>query len=299
MPVADPEPGGALGEALDERVVERAGHVDPLDPGADLPAVRKRPPQRALDCAVEIGVLEDEHRILAPELQRDRAQPLGRADCDPRAGGRRAGEHDGVDPVVADEGLADRGTWTLNDADEARRRPRLAKQTLDHASDERCQLRRLQDDAVAGGDRRRSLADRETDREVPRSDDRHDPERLVTDRTALVQQDGLAERQASRRERRLTRAGEPFERLDGDEQVVGVRLHQWLARLVDDRVRQREVVGDDRAGDPAQHGCTLGVGRPRPALLGGAGLGHGLGDLDGLRHRDLCRARAASPGRPG
>ena len=150
------------------------------------------------------------------------------ADCDPRAGGRRAGEHDGVDPVVADEGLADRGTWTLNDADEARRRPRLAKQTLDHASDERCQLRRLQDDAVAGGDRRRSLADRETDREVPRSDDRHDPERLVTDRTALVQQDGLAERQASRRERRLTRAGEPFERLDGDEQVMGVRLHRGL-----------------------------------------------------------------------
>ena len=103
-------------------------------------------------------------------------------DCDPRAGGRRAGEHDGVDPVVADEGLADRGTWTLNDADEAGRRPRLAEETLDHASDERRQLRRLQDDGVAGGDRRRRLADRETDREVPRSDDRHDPERLVTDR---------------------------------------------------------------------------------------------------------------------
>ena len=82
VPVADPQRARAVDEPLDERVVQRAVDVDALDTRADLAAVRERPPERALDGAVEIGVVEHEHRILPAELERDRAQALARPTRD-------------------------------------------------------------------------------------------------------------------------------------------------------------------------------------------------------------------------
>ena len=150
--VADPQGRGPGHEALDERVVQRAVHVDPLDARADLAAVREGAPERALDGAPEIGVVEHEHRILATELERHGAEPLGGALRDPAPGRGRAGEDDRVDPVMADERLADGRARPLHDPHETGRGARLAEEPLDGGAAVRGQLGRLEDDGVAGGD---------------------------------------------------------------------------------------------------------------------------------------------------
>ena len=91
----------------------------------------ERPPQRALDGAVEIGVVEDEHRVLPAKLEHRRAEPLGGGlrDGSPDLGGSR--EDDAADPAMADEGVADGLAGALDDADEARRGPGASEELLD------------------------------------------------------------------------------------------------------------------------------------------------------------------------
>src|SRR5207253_6821424 len=47
LAAADPQAPRPARELLDERLLKRPCDVDALDPGADLPAVRERTPQRA------------------------------------------------------------------------------------------------------------------------------------------------------------------------------------------------------------------------------------------------------------
>ena len=147
-----------VGEPVDERVVESRRHGDPLDPRARLAAVREGAPERALDGPVEVGVVEHEHRVLAAELEHDRAESLGRGPRDVPADLDRAREHDpramprwrtSASPDVA---------RALHDADEPGGRAGPAEQLLDPGAGERRQLRGLDDRGVPRGDRRRGLA---------------------------------------------------------------------------------------------------------------------------------------------
>ena len=74
---ADPKRARPLDERVDEARVQIARDVDPLDADAHLAAVRERSPRRAFDGTLEVGVAEDEHRVLAAELEDHRPQELG------------------------------------------------------------------------------------------------------------------------------------------------------------------------------------------------------------------------------
>ncbi len=104
-------PGAAadlVGQLRHELVVGRLLDVDPLDRDADLAGVHHPAPGRGVGGAVEIGVGEDDHRVLAAELEADRGQRLRRPRHHLAPGAIGAGELDEVD--VVDQraaGLAD------------------------------------------------------------------------------------------------------------------------------------------------------------------------------------------------
>ena len=87
---------GALHEPLDEPVVDLVGDEHPLHRDAELAGVGEARPHRAFRRLVEVGVAQDQDRVLAAELQRAADQPLRAALGDQLAGGRRAGEADVV-----------------------------------------------------------------------------------------------------------------------------------------------------------------------------------------------------------
>ena len=102
--------------------------------------------------------------------------------CDGAPDLRRPGEHDTADPVVADERVPDGLARALDDADEPRRGAGTSEQLLHPGAGVRRQLRRLEDDGVAGGDRGRRVPKRQRERKVPGRDDRDDSQRVVSNR---------------------------------------------------------------------------------------------------------------------
>ena len=259
---------------------------DPLDPRAGLAAVRERAPEGALDGALEIGVVEDEHRVLAPELEHDRAQAVGRGPRDAPADLDRAGEHDRRDPAMADERLADLAA-ALDDAHQAGRRTGPPEQLLDESAGERRQLRGLHDRGVPRGDRRRNLPERDRERVVP---GRHDPdhaERLIAQRAALLAQDELREADTLLAQHPSEIVGMPSARVRRDDEVVGVRLGQWLPRLERDGACNRIGVLDERVDHPPKKRAAAFEGLACERRLGQPRLGDDLRQLLGRRDLDV------------
>ncbi len=149
-------------------------------------------------------------------------------------------------------------------------------------------LGRLQDDAVAGGERRRELPHRHQDGEVPRDDLADDAERLVE-----VVGDGRLVDLGERAFLRADAAGEVAEVIDGERQVGGHRLADRLA--VVDRLDGGEL-GEVRlhaVGDLEQDGGAGGRRRLAPGVGGGVRGVERLLDVLGGRAGDLADDLAA------
>ncbi len=156
-----------LDQFRDELVVDGLLDVDPLDREADLAGVVHPAPGRGVGGPVEVGVGEDDHRILAAELEADRGQGLGGACHHLAAGSVGACELDEVDLVdqgatglaaamhaVEDVGGADLLLPRLDDLGQAQRR----------------ELGGLDDYCGPGLQGRDRVAHRQGEREVPGAD---------------------------------------------------------------------------------------------------------------------------------
>ena len=86
----------ALDELGPEPVVDLVGDEHPLHRDAQLAGVGEARPDRALGGPVEVGVAQDQDRVLAAELERAADQPVGALLRDQLAGGGGAGEADVV-----------------------------------------------------------------------------------------------------------------------------------------------------------------------------------------------------------
>ena len=75
--LADAQRANFLGDFRDELVVDGLLDVDALDRDARLPGVLHRVVGREVGGALEVGVGEHDHRVLAAELQRGGDQPPG------------------------------------------------------------------------------------------------------------------------------------------------------------------------------------------------------------------------------
>ena len=87
----------ALEYLLCELICDFIDDVDALGPAADVAAVQKRSHDRAAGRVVEVGVLTDDHRVLAAELQRARDELASTRFRDGSAGLDTSGERDLVD----------------------------------------------------------------------------------------------------------------------------------------------------------------------------------------------------------
>ena len=76
----------------------------------------------------------------------------------------------------------------VEDADQALGQPRLLEGLADPLAEQRRQARRLQDDAVAGHQRDRDLAERDRPRVVPGRDHADDAERLEGELRLLAEE---------------------------------------------------------------------------------------------------------------
>ena len=177
----DPQAAHGVGEPAPERrvVVQRR-----LDDGqarrrALLPGVAERRAHEVAQGEVEVGGLADHHRVLAARLG-DQAQRRLPVEEHPRrlVG---AGEGDGVDVGVGDEMPADVVVGAAHELDDVGRHARLVD--VAHQLDRRGDRLggRLEQHGVAGGEGGDDAVGRDRDREVPRSGDEHDAERVGVD----------------------------------------------------------------------------------------------------------------------
>src|SRR5262249_31352359 len=122
---------------------------------------------------------EDDVRRLAAELERDALDRPGRARHDAPTYLGRPGEADLCDIRMLDEPLPDDRALPDEHVDDAVGNPRVVDQLREAQCRQRRQLRRLEHDRVAAGERRAELPARDVEWEVPRHDQPDDAERLA------------------------------------------------------------------------------------------------------------------------
>ena len=149
--VAEDDALGALGEAVEEGVVEAALDEDAGGVGADLAGGVEVAEHGAADGRLEVGVVEDQQRGLAAELEGDRLEAGGGGRVDAAAGGDRAGQRDLGDLGVGGEGGAG-GAVALDDREGAGGEAGLGEDLAELEGAERGELGGLEDQGVAAGE---------------------------------------------------------------------------------------------------------------------------------------------------
>ena len=287
-------------ESRDERTRNLLDQVDAFCRRADLARVQKPRPGHAGHRHLQIGILEDDARIDAAELEVDARESCGGFGRDARAHRRRSGERNAGHVGVLDERIADVGAGAGHDVGDAGRQVR--HRALRHSQrGQRRQLRRLHDHGVAGGDRRRHLPRHQQERIVERGDAGHDAQRLLDGEVHLVLGD--------RRDRRAVRVsrdlGVVIEAGRTPFHFVQV-LDSGLAAFARQQLREPGAILAQRGRDLMQQARPLDRGdTPPPRLRGHAARHRALNvgrrrfgnRIDGLERGRIGDDARASSGR--
>src|SRR5829696_7478400 len=276
--------GGALGlldQGGKELVVDPASGEDAGGGGAVLAGVEVAGGGDHLGRGGHVGVVEDDHRGLAAQLQVDPLEVVGGRLGHLLAGANAAGDRDHGRGLVRDQpgpGLA-----VADDHVHDAVGQELAHQLGHPHGGDRGGVARLEDDRVAGRERRGELPDGHHERVVPGGDLGADPDRLAPDHRGVpghvlaggqpVEHARGAGEEADLvdRRRHLLVHGE-LERLAG---VLALQPDQFLGPVL-------EGVGDLQQGPAA-----LGGGGVAPLLEAALGRLHGRVDVGLARSRDL------------
>ncbi len=162
----------AAREALDERVVDRVLHVDPVRADARLARVAELADHRAGDRGVQVGVVEDEERRVAAELERDLLDLSGALRHQQLADLGRAGEAELAHDRVRGQLAADQrrvGRRSGDDREDAARDAGALGELDQRERRERRLLGGLDDHRAARGERGGGLAGDHRGGEVPRA----------------------------------------------------------------------------------------------------------------------------------
>ena len=157
---------------------------------AALPGRAERRPQDPVEREVEVGVVHDDDRVLATELEVDVLQPLGGGLEHLDTGVARAGERDDRDVGMLHEALADGSPTAVDDVDHAVGDAGLDEELDEPLPERGCVRGRLEDDGVSGDERGRDLPGRDRDREVPRRNDADHADRHPDRHLELVRELG-------------------------------------------------------------------------------------------------------------
>ena len=182
--IAHPDLREVGGQGLDELVVSVAGDDDPGQGGADLARQEALGSGQGPGRGLDLHVVEDDRRRLAPELQCASGDALAAERGDSPAGGGGSGERDLVDPPVTHEQLGH-----LPIGGENVQHARGQADRLRHLGDDvglpGCLRRGLEHHRAAGEQRRCDLVGDETERRVPRDDRTDHTDGLADEQTEL------------------------------------------------------------------------------------------------------------------
>ena len=163
---------GLLLQGCDEALEDGALDIDPLGAEANLPAIREHRPCRAFDRRIEIRIGEDDGRILAAELERERLHGVGGGFHDGCAGPAFAGEGERIDARVTGEPFARRiRSETVNDVEDARGHADRVHHLGEQRRRRRRLLGRLGDHRVPARECWRDLPREQEERQVPGRND--------------------------------------------------------------------------------------------------------------------------------
>ena len=149
--------------------------------GAALSCREKRAVQACADRDIEIGVVDNDHRVLAAHFQLHLLAARGAIDGDLAAGGDRSGEAHGGDVLMLDNTCADLRSGSHHKVEDSGRATCLVKNFGQLPGASRGQLGGLHHHRVAIGKRRRQLPGRNGDREVPGGDQADHADSLALD----------------------------------------------------------------------------------------------------------------------
>ena len=230
----------------------------------------------------QVGVVEDDDRCLAAELEVNTLQGRRGRARDLLAGGHIAGERDHRHARVADDSGADRLTVAGDDVENPRRKY-IRGQLGELERREGCPLGGLEHHAVAGGKGGRDLPGGHHQRVVPGCDRADDADRLAPQhaREALHVLAGGPAFEEPRGAREEAKA------IDDRRDLLGHGRRQRLADVL--RLDPRELVatGFDRFGELQQPLAAVAGRAVRPDVVERlAGCGHRAVDvfLSPLRH---------------
>ena len=250
-------------QALDERVGHALVDQHALDRRAPLSRILVRAGRGERRRFVEIGVLHDDDRIVAAELEHlPLVDRLGR---DVLADRDAAGEGDEIDVRIGEHLVGDLARIAGHDRQHLRRQSGLVQQVGQQQRGERRFLGRLQHHPVVGRDRRRDLVRHLVQRMIERRDGGNGAEQRLAQRVHLAR---LAVRRQVAREhlavvlqRRI--AGE-HEHVAGAADLVD-RILLAQPGLGGDQVGDRVRAGPDQLGGPV-HDLRALVARERRAI---------------------------------
>ena len=219
----------------------------------------ERRPEDPLDRELEIGVVEDDGRVLATELEVDVLEVVGCVAHHLHPGLARAGQRDHAHVRVADEPVTDRAATAVDDVHDPVRQPRLDEQLDEALAEERRVGRRLEHDGVAAHECGQHLPRGNGDREVPRRDRADDTDRHPHAHVELVAQLGrrrLAEQAAAL-------SGHVVRHVDRFLNVAaGLGLH--LPHLVRHQVGEVVLLLDQQLAEAEQNFAALRSGNKPP-----------------------------------
>ena len=221
--------------------------VEALDRQTGLPAVEEAADARRADGGVDVGVVENDHRVGAAELEGHALDAARRELGDVLADGSRAGERDLRHARIGDERLAEHGALAGDDLEDALGQAVLAHDLGDAERRQRRRLGRLGDDDVAADERGPELVAEQRRREVPGHDRDDDAERALQDEP--VRADVEARHVGAAEVLRETRV--VLERVD-EARDLQPSLAQRLALLERQLRRQLVTRGQDRRGGLVQ-----------------------------------------------
>ena len=182
-------------KAGQEVVVQRRVHQHAGAAQADLPRVQEACADHAGQHHVKVGVIEDDGGVLAAQLEAEFLEHRSRGRGDDASGCGAAGEGNGRDARVFDDGLTDLWTEPMQHVEQACRKARFKGQFTEAMRGQGRDFGGLRDDGVSHEQGRRDLPREQIQREVPRRDQTDHADGFAKDVVhGVVHREGLLRR---------------------------------------------------------------------------------------------------------
>ncbi|MNV05877.1 hypothetical protein D3C71_962300 [compost metagenome] len=250
---------------------------------ADLALVQVDAPGRVGDGQVDIGIVQDDQRVLAAQFQRHLLEVLAGRFAHLATGPGGTGELDHRDVRVAGECGAG-GTIAGQHVQQAGRQARQFEQAGDDEATAHRRARiRLEHHRIAQGQRRGDRTHGQVQREIERRDHAHHAQRAATCQVEPARLGRQHFTDAARRQR-----GRFVQRL-GVDLGLEAGLEPGRAALADQPFHDVLVVLLGQLRGATQHLCARVVGGRGPRALRGRGSGGRGGNAGRIGHRDLAQ----------